>query len=436
MSAAACIAACIGAWTRRPDQPFELRTTAAPLKPALQETMCLLQAISPKTPALSAALTRRQLVPFAALSATYFAHIGFFNPYLPLWLKELGLPILVISLLTSVQSITRVFAPYAWGWLSDHTGERVRLLRFSACMALAASAGLWFSGGPVWLAVVLFVIFIHTGSMMSLTEAAMAHLVAGDWGRYGRVRLWGSAGFLVTVFAAGAWFEHFGMRHFPAWTALTLAAVLLCTWCLPDTREQVVADSAPKLPVLPVLLEPVVRWFFASLFFHVMAHFAIYGFLSLYLDSLGYSHGMIGAMWAVSVLVEIVWFSSQGRLLGRLSMPAWLLLCGALMALRMSITAGMGQLLWALLLAQALHAMTFAGHHTACMAMVSQYFPGRLRARGQALFTIIGYGLGGTLGVLAGGAVTTRFGFVTMFWLAGLLGLLATLCAWRVWRLE
>ena len=53
----------------------------------------------------------RQLVPFAALSATYFAHIGFFNPYLPLWLKSLGLPITVISLLASVQSFTRVFAP-------------------------------------------------------------------------------------------------------------------------------------------------------------------------------------------------------------------------------------------------------------------------------------------------------------------------------------
>ncbi|EWS62748.1 hypothetical protein Y695_04021 [Hydrogenophaga sp. T4] len=33
---------------------------------------------------------RKQLLPFAALSASYFAHIGFFNPYLPLWLKELG----------------------------------------------------------------------------------------------------------------------------------------------------------------------------------------------------------------------------------------------------------------------------------------------------------------------------------------------------------
>jgi len=28
--------------------------------------------------------SRRQLGPFAALAASYFAHIGFFNPYLPL----------------------------------------------------------------------------------------------------------------------------------------------------------------------------------------------------------------------------------------------------------------------------------------------------------------------------------------------------------------
>ncbi len=370
------------------------------------------------------------------MSATYFAHIGFFNPYLPLWLKELGFPILVISLLTSVQSVTRTFAPYAWGWLSDHTGERVRLLRLSAAMALAVSLGLWFEGGPAWIAVVLFLLFTNTSSMMSLTEAAMAHLVAGDWGRYGRVRLWGSAGFLLTVFAAGSWFEYFGMRHFPAWTGITLLLVLICTLKLPDHREPVRAHDEPKEPVLPVLRRPAVRWFFASLFFHIMSHFAIYGFLSLYLDALGYSKAMIGVMWAVSVIVEIGWFFAQGRFVGRLPMTGWLVLCGALTLLRMGITGGLGQWLWALLLAQLLHALTFAAHHTACIALVSHYFPARLRGRGQALFTVIGYGLGGTLGVLAGGAFASSFGFEAMFGVATALGGLATLCAWRVWRIE
>lgn len=377
----------------------------------------------------------RQLVPFAALSATYFAHIGFFNPYLPLWLKDQGLPIVVISLLASVQSFTRVFAPYAWGALSDHTGERVRLLRYSAAAALAVSAGLWVDGGAWWIGLVLLLLFTHTSSMMSLTEAAIAQLVAGDWGRYGRIRLWGSAGFMLTVFAAGAWFERWGMGAFPGWTAVTLAGVLLCTLWLPNVREPAARGQASREPILPALRQPVVRWFLASLFFHVMAHFAIYAFLSLYLDALGYSKAMIGALWAVSVVVEIGWFYAQGRLIGRLSMERWLLVCAAATALRMALTAGLGGWLLALFVAQLLHALTFATHHTACIAMVSRHFPGRLRGRGQALFTVTGYGFGGVLGVLAGGAMASRWGFQAMFWAAALLGLIAAGCAWRAGRL-
>lgn len=379
---------------------------------------------------------RGHLLAFAALSASYFAHIGFFNPYLPLWLKDLGLPIFTISLLTSVQSITRVFAPYAWGALSDHTGQRVLLLRISAAVALVSSFGLWWHGGAWWLGLVLLVMFTHTSSMMSLTEAAMAHLVAGDWGRYGRIRLWGSAGFLVTVFFAGEWFERFGMGHFPAWAGGTLAIVLIATLRLPDVREPAVAHAEAKEPVGPVLRIPAVRWFFISLFFHVMAHFAVYGFLSLYLDALGYGKGTIGLLWALSVVAEIAWFYLQGRLLGLFAMPRWLLICGVAAVLRMGITAGCGQWVWALVAAQALHALSFAAHHTACIAMVSRHFPGRLRGRGQALFTVIGYGFGGVLGVLAGGAIAQQFGYVAMFGVATLLAVVGSACAWRAQRLE
>ena len=185
-----------------------------------------------------------------------------------------------------------------------------------------------------------------------------------------------------------------------------------------------------------MLRQPVVRWFFASLLFHVMAHFAIYGFLSLYLDALGYNKSMIGALWAVSVAVEIAWFFGQGRLISRLPMARWLVVCGAAMVLRMGLTGGLGFSLSALFLAQVLHALTFATHHTACIAMVSQHFPGRLRGRGQALFTVIGYGLGGVVGVLAGGALASRFGFQAMFLVATLLAVLGTMCAWRVARLD
>ncbi|WP_234194041.1 MFS transporter [Pseudacidovorax sp. NFM-22] len=384
----------------------------------------------------SAAASRRPLLAFAGLSASYFAHIGFFNPYLPLWLQSLGLPIFTISLLTSVQSFTRVFAPYAWGTLSDRTGERVKLLRISAAVALAGSLGLWWNGGHWWIALVLLVMFTHTSSMMSLTEAALAHLVAGDWGRYGRIRLCGSAGFLVTVFLAGAWFDRFGMGHFPGWALVTLGLVLFATLRLPDHREPVAARGGVHEPVGPVLQRPVVRWFFASLFFHVTAHFAIYGFFSLYLDSIGYDKAAIGALWALSVAAEVAWFGLQGRMVRRLRMPQWLLLCGVAAVLRMGLTAGLGQWVWALVLGQMLHALSFAAHHTTCIAMVTEHFPGRLRGRGQALFTVIGYGLGGVLGMLAGGAVAQQMGYVVMFWAATALAVIGTLCAWRAVAME
>ena len=382
---------------------------------------------------------RKQLLPFAALSASYFAHIGFFNPYLPLWLKDLGFGLFAISVLTSVQSATRLFAPYAWGTLSDRTGERVKLLRYGATAALVFSLALWFPLGPVALFGVLLLMFTHTSAMMPMSEAALAHLVsqggAFDAKRYGRVRLWGSLGFLITVMVAGWWFERFGLGHFPAWTLFTLIAVVVSVWLLPDHKEAVHHDEAPPA-VWPLLLQPAVRWFFAAVFFHILSHIFIYVFFSLYLDSLGYSKTVIGLLWAVSVLIEIGWFFSQSRWLPRLSLTGWLVLASALMALRMLATAGL-PLVWPLLLvAQALHAITFAAHHTVCIALLSHHFPGRLRARGQALYTVIGYGLPGVLGGLGGGVLSSALGLASVFWLAGALAVVATLCAWRLWQLE
>jgi PPP family 3-phenylpropionic acid transporter len=246
------------------------------------------------------------------------------------------------------------------------------------------------------------------------------------------MRLWGSAGFLLTVFAAGAWFDRFGMGSFPAWAAITLAGVFACTLMLPDAREEPSHGQAAREPVAPVLRRPEVRWFFASLFLHVMSHYAIYGFLSLYLDSLGYGKTMIGVLWAVSVVAEIAWFYLQGHFMPRRTIERWLLICALATFLRMALTGGLGASLLALFVAQALHALSFAAHHTCCIAMVTRHFPGRLRARGQALFTVMGYGVGGVLGLLGGGAIASRFGFVAMFLAAALMGALAAFCARKV----
>lgn len=381
---------------------------------------------------------RASLVPFGTFGAVYFAHIGFFSPYLPLWLKSLGLSVAAIGLLASVQSATRLFAPYAWGMVSDRTGERVRLMRLGAALALLASFGLWIGGSPWWLALVLLLTFTNTSAMMSMSEAAMAQRVSAggvfDARRYGRVRVWGSAGFLGMVLGAGLLFDHIGLGAFPVITSASLLAVLLCACWLPDQREPRQADAV-HTPVAPVLRRPAVRWFFAAAFFHILAHMGIYTFLSLYLDAQGYGKGLIGLLWAVSVLAEVLFFLFQGRWFGRLSLGAWLVLCSLAMVLRMGAIAAAPQALALLVLAQVLHALTFAGHHAACIAMVSQHFPDRLRARGQALYTVVGYGLPGVIGGTLGGQLSQHLGLGAVFWACCAISLLAAGCGVRVWRL-
>jgi PPP family 3-phenylpropionic acid transporter len=333
-----------------------------------------------------------------------------------------------------VQAATRVLAPYGWGWLSDHTGERVKLLRFCAGAALMFSAGLLVEGGVVWIAGVLLLMFIHTSAMMPMSEAALAHLVSTDQGfdsrRYGRVRLWGSLGFLVTVFVAGAWFEVQGMQSFPIWAVCSLLALNLSVWCLPNRKEAVHLDEV-RPSVMHVLHQRKVQWFFATVFFHVLSHIGIYVFFSLYLDELGYSKTMIGVLWAVSVAAEIVWFFTQSRWLPAFSLSTWMFICSVAMVLRMTLTTWVADALWALLFAQILHALTFATHHTACIALLSHHFPGRLRGRGQALYASIGYGVPGVLGALCGGALSDVYGLSSVYACSIATAVLASVCAWQ-----
>ncbi|MFN0186949.1 MAG: MFS transporter, partial [Aquabacterium sp.] len=176
------------------------------------------------------------------------------------------------------------------------------------------------------------------------------------------------------------------------------------------------------------LREPAVAWFFASIFFTVLAHTAMYAFFSLYLVALGYSKTQIGVIWAVSVLAEIAFFATQGRWLRRATDLRWLHAVALVAAVRFALTAVVAHWLWLLLLVQCAHALTFAAHHSACTSVIARHFPDRLRSRGAALYTILGYGLPGVVGGVAGGALIESAGLESVFWAASVAGVLAALC--------
>jgi len=388
---------------------------------------------------MAPAAPSRSLLAFAAVSFAYFAYAGLFGTYAPLWFQSLGFSTLAIGALVSAQSATRLFSPYAWGWLADHSGQRVRLLRLAVACALTSALGYFVSAAYGWIAIVTVTLFICTAGVVPISEAALAHFVSSggalDVGRYGRVRVWGSIGFIVAVVGSGALLQALGVGAFP-WLVLTLlAALLVATLRLPALAE-VPSAIEPPVGALTVLREPVVAWFFAGVFCTVLAHTSLYAFFSLYLVSLGYTKTAVGGVWAVGVMAEVTWFWFQGRWFSRLPPHGWLTLAAAVTALRFPLIALFGALPWFLVLLQCSHALTFAAQHSACIAVINRHFPGRLRGRGQALYTVLGYGASGVVGGLAGGALSEAYGFAAVFWAAGGAGALGIACSALAGRLD
>jgi PPP family 3-phenylpropionic acid transporter len=382
---------------------------------------------------------KRRLAAFSAVWFAYFAAIGLFNPYAPLWFKELGFSTLAIGALASMQSWTRVIAPYVWGWLGDHSGRREELVRLAALAAVAAAGVLTFAHSDAAVTLCVLLLFLANGGIVPLSEAALSHHLSPadgapgmDSKRYGRVRVWGSIGFIAGVVLAGVTMQRFGIDLFPQLALAMFTLLLLAALRMPATRIAAHADDAAAPRVLAVLRQPEVAWFFAALFFTVLAHTSLYAFFSLYLDSLGYGKAAVGGLWAVSVAAEIVFFWFQGRWLPRLLPQRWLEIAAAVSVLRFAATASLGASVAVLVAAQALHALSFAAQHASCILLLNRYFPGRLRGRGQALYTTLGYGISGVIGGLAGGWLSAHLGFAAVFWAATAAAALGWLCARRM----
>ena len=379
------------------------------------------------------------MLPFAAISLCYFGFIGLFSPYAPLWYQSLGYSTFAIGALTSLQSATRIFAPYAWGWSADHSGRREPLLRLAIGGALVSSLGFFLFRDYAWIATVTVLLMLCTAGVVPISEAVLAHHVSHqgriDIGRYGRVRLWGSVGFVVVGTVSGFVLERAGVERFPLLCTGVLALLFYAAWRLPTPTEPAHGEPAAE-GALAVLREPVVAWFFAGIFLTVLAHTSLYAFYSLYLASLGYGKGAIGLLWSISVAVEVAWFAFQGRWVERLPLHGWLALAAGVSALRFAAIAAFAAEAAVLVFAQLLHAVTFAAQHSACIAVISRHFPGRLRSRGQALYTVLGYGASGVIGGVAGGALSERFGFASVFWAASAVSLAAVASCWRALVLD
>lgn len=364
---------------------------------------------------------------FGSFFFLYFAYVGLVSPFASLFFLDRGFSVIEIAILMSMLQITRIVGPFSWGWLSDYLSDRIGIIRFCACLAALVFLSIFFLQSYIAFFVWMFVLHTILSSLMPLGESATVHALFKDNSfdkRYGRLRLWGSVGFIAMVLFAGELFQSKGIELYPIVGSIVLIFLAAVTFKLHEPKME--RHKMVKGELLVVLFNPDVRWFLLSGFFMIFAHAALYVFYSLYLADLGYNKFQIGLFWALGVFAEVIFFYFQSKVLSRLDPEVVLQMAFGIGVIRFVLIAFF-PLTWVLILAQIMHAGTFAAHHSAATKLLQRWFTGPLQARGQALMATVSYGLGGTLGGIVAGwlwdATLPRNVFVMSALACGLAGM-------------
>jgi PPP family 3-phenylpropionic acid transporter len=368
----------------------------------------------------------------AAFYLFYFATLGALVPYFGLYLKSVGFSAAEIGSLMAIVMISRIVAPLAWGWLADHRESRMSVVRLASFLAAAAFGGVMVDSDFAWLAFTLLVFSFFWHASLPVLEVFTLTHVGERAGEYGKVRLWGSLGFIAAVYALGVVIDARG----PWWVLPAILALSSGIWLsslsLPDARMRGEVEHAG--PFLKAVARPEVFGFLLASFLMQVGHGPYYTFYSIYLEAHGYSKTLIGGLWAFAVVCEIGVFVLMRRVLARYALRSVLLASFATAALRWLLIGFFPESLAALIVAQALHAATFGSFHAAGIQMVHRFFVGRHRHRGQAVYGAFSFGIGGAVGSYYSGLVWEPFGATFAFVIAAACAAGAWLTAWRLMK--
>ncbi len=373
-------------------------------------------------------------MPYWRLSGFYFfffASLGVLIPYWGLYLKSLGFGALEIGQLIALLLATKIVAPNVWAWLSDRSGRCMPVVRLATLFAMAIYAPVFWVTSFWGLAFIMIGFsFFWNASLPQLEATTMRHL-RERVERYGKIRVWGSVGFIVLVLGVGPLVDARG----PAVILPVLMACFFGIWFISMLIPE--GEGGAHLVqgrLRDLFRRPEVAAFLFACFLMQASHAPFYTFYSIYLEGYAYSKTVIGALWAFGVVCEIGIFLVMHRFFQRIALPTVLAATFLVTAARWLMIMSFPQYLAAMVVAQGMHAITFGAYHATSIQLIHRFFQGSHQYRGQALYSSISFGMGGALGSVYSGYVWERFGPVATYGVAVVLALVAALLVLAVVR--
>ena len=363
----------------------------------------------------------------------YFASLGALIPYWSLYLKDIGFSPLEISELMAVIMATKIVSPNIWGWIADHTGKRMAIVRLGSLLAFVFFIGVFFTNQYGWLVVFLLLFSFFWNAALPQFEATTLHHLTDKPHQYSGIRLWGSVGFILAVAALGPYFEWFSVQHLPYIISALLFGIWLSSLSVPEHAAKHLSVSHVSLR--SILKRPEVITLLAVCFLAQASHGGYYTFYTLYMEGYDYSRSVIGSLWALGVFAEVAVFMAMHKLVPRFGLRNLFLFSFAITTLRWLLIGTFADNFIIVVIAQIFHAASFGIYHAVAIQLYHRFFPGKHAGKGQALYSSLSFGAGGAFGIYVSGQSWQQLGPESLFYFAAGMSLLALILAW-LWLKE
>lgn len=327
----------------------------------------------------------------------YFGQLGVLVPYLGVFLDGRGFSSAEIGEMFALITITRILGPNLWASMADKSGKGLNILRFGSFLTVSTFCLVFFVESFWWLTFSFGLMMMFWTAILPQMEVLTLNCVKSDASRYGKVRLWGSIGFILLTVLAGKSIDMFSSEAPIYASAIVLFILFISSLAL---KEPPVHGSQHESH--EGIWRKTATWVFIGFMLSALllqvSFGAYYGFFALYLRDLGYSGQETGWFIALGVAAEIIIFLLAGRLIAYFGVKWILFISIFLTALRWYLLAVLADQTAVIFFSQILHAFSFGMTHAASVHFIHQYFPKQFQARGQALYVSIAFGVGGAIG--------------------------------------
>lgn len=332
-----------------------------------------------------------------------FAAIGAVLPFVTLWLRDRGLVYSEISFILLACSAVMLVFPFLWGMLADRF---VPLNRLFIVINLCGAGTLMFML-PQHTFVGLAVSFTCYSACMipgfSLTNALSFHHLARPREQFGRLRAWGSVGWILPFLPIALWtaLQPAAGLDFTLYLGIGLCGVMaVYSFWLPHTAPKArrTGTGAAAGPVyLPAVKRLVRDWNYLTV---LLAMFLVSGSFTLlmyfsppFLEDLGVSRPWIGPIQAIGVLAEVALFQIQPALIRRWNYTTVILTGCAALVLRHLLFVGVSNP-WVLSASYLLAGVVIVFFNMGISVLVNAMAVAEVRATAQTLLAFFGLGLG------------------------------------------